>query len=163
VDFVPCFALQDWRELDARLAGRSDTQIFNINDRGARLRGTTLVHPDQFAIPPMATPKRERLESLGETAPDPAAPTALAALNAVGQRCRQAMPGLRQALADKGPTVLAEGFRLVLRDQECARVLGAFSLKLMPHLVPPIEGEPTFWRSLLDEFEELAALAHQAG
>ena len=40
--------------------------------------------------------------------------------------------------------------------------LGAFSLKLMPHLIPPIESDRGLWDSLLREFEELGALARKA-
>ena len=53
---VPCFALGDWRALDARLADGPVGHVFNITDRGARLRGTTVVHPGQFNLPAPAVP-----------------------------------------------------------------------------------------------------------
>ena len=44
-------------------------------------------------------------------------------------------------------------------DPELIRLLGAYELKLMPHLFPPIEGDNAFWQGLLDEFTMLAMLA----
>ena len=160
---VPCFALGDWRELDARLAARTGVRIFNVNDRGARLRGTTLVHPDQFSPASTAGSKQARLAALPGSDPEPAAGAALARIAAVGARGQQALPGLRQALERGGPAALATAFLPVVLDAETGRAFGAFALKLMPHLVPPIEGDGAFWQSLLNEFEELATLALRAG
>lgn len=157
---VPCFALGDWHDLDVRLAAQTDVTVFNVNDRGARLRGTTLVHPERFSCGPSAAPKAGALAALSPAAPtDKAALAALARLGAIGVRCEQALPGLRQALARGGPTGLAEAFRPLLLDPDIGRALGGFALKLMPHLIPPLEGAPEFWQSLLGEFEELSLLA----
>jgi len=162
---VPCFALGDWRELDARLATRAAPRMFNVNDRGARLRGTTLVHPDEFTFPPAPTLKNDRLRALPfETEMSPqAATTALSRLNAIGDRCTKGIPEMRRILKRNGPARLAPLFRSLLLDPDCGRALGAFSLKIMPHLVPPIEGDVAFWESLLNEFAELSALAQKAG
>jgi hypothetical protein len=157
---VPCFALGDWHELDARLAAQTEITIFNVNDRGARLRGTTLVHPERFAFVPPTAAKSGPLAALTTTpAPDAAARSALTRLRAIGVHCEQALPGLRSAFARGGPTGLAEAFRPLLLDRDIGRALGAFALKLMPHLIPPIEGDRAFWQALLGEYEELSRLA----
>jgi hypothetical protein len=161
---VPCFALGDWRELDARLAARTSGSVFNVNDRGARLRGTTLVHPQQFTLASAASDKLTRLSALpslnsGARATEAGSSPAIDKLRASGLRCTTAIPALRRALAQGGPPALAEAFRPLLLDPQIGRPFGAFSLKLMPHLVPPIEGDKIRWEALLREFEELATLA----
>jgi len=162
---VPCFALGDWRELDARLSARTEGTVFNVNDRGARLRGTTLIHPDRFTLASPALDKLARLSTLAsvKAAEDAAALTAsasaLAKLRAVGVRCTEALPALRRAFNQGGASALAEAFRPLLLDPQIGRPLGAFSLKLMPHLIPPVEGDKAFWTNLLQEFETLAVLA----
>lgn len=155
-DTVPCFALGDWRELDARLAARTDRRYLNVTDRGARLRGCTVVHPDKFSLEAPAGAKASRLSALPPGIP--ADDAALARLRAVGARASQSLPALRRALAEGGPARLADGFRTLLRDAETGRVLGAFALKLMPHLMPPTEGDTAQWQTFLDEFAELCAL-----
>ncbi len=160
---VPCFALGDWRELDARLAARTGVRIFNVNDRGARLRGTTLVHPDRFTLTAPADLKQPRLAALPAAEAEPASAGVLARIRAVGARGAAAVPALRQVFENGGPAALAAAFPPIMLDAETGRALGAFALKLMPHLVPPIEGEPAFWQSLLAEFEEIAALARTQG
>jgi hypothetical protein len=156
---VPCFALGDWRALDARLGARTETRVFNVNDRGARLRGTTLLHPAQFAPPSAMTSKAQALARLSPIGNELASMTALTRLRTVGVRSRQAVPSLQRALLAQGPSGLAAAFRLVVLDPEIGRALGAFALKLMPHLVEPIEGDTAFWSTLLDEFAELSAVA----
>jgi hypothetical protein len=157
---VPCFALGDWHDLDARLAAQTEVRVFNVNDRGARLRGTTLVHPDQFNFVPPAATKSHVLAGLTNTSkPDASVPTALARLRTVGMRCDQALPVLRNAFERGGAPALVETFRPLLLDPDTGRAFGAFALKLMPHLIPPIEGDQVFWQSLLSEFEELSRLA----
>ena len=153
---VPCFAFGDWRELDARLAARPDSHVINVTDRGARLRGTTVVHPGQFTLDAPAGAKTARLALISAHATT--APTALAHLRALGERNHQALPALHQAFAQGGPAALAAAFVPLVVDPENGRALGAFALKLMPHLVPPIAGDAALWQTLLDEFTELSAL-----
>jgi hypothetical protein len=171
---VPCFALGDWRELDARLSARTEGTVFNVNDRGARLRGTTLVHPEQLAPIDTAIDKHARLSALpsANTSPFPGASVASGAnvsspalknLRAIGVRCTNALPALRRAFAQGGGRALAEAFRPLLLDPQIGRPFGAFSLKLIPHLIPPIEEQKTPWETLLREFEELATLSAGPG
>ena len=152
---VPCFALGDWRALDERLATRSGGQVVNVTDRGARLRGTTVVHPADFSIAPHPTGKTTPLARLNAEPENH--PGVLVRLRTLGARAAADLPALHQAFAAGGPTALATAFRPFVTDPDLGRALGAFSLKLMPHLVPPIEGDEAFWASLLEEF---AALAH---
>jgi hypothetical protein len=161
---VPCFALGDWRELDARLAGRTQPPIYNVNDRGARLRGTVLVHPDRFGLEAPPGPKSARLAAMPPAEQGPGVPAeALARLRSGGRRAADDAGRLRIALERGGPQALAEAFRQALSDAEIARLLGAFSLKLMPHLFPPIEGDASTWGVLLAEYTELARLAADPG
>ena len=157
---VPCFALGDWRALDARLADHPHGHVFNITDRGARLRGTTAVHPGQFNLPAPAVEKAPLLARL--TAPPSAHPAALARLAALGARAEAALPELRRAFAVGGPAELAAAFRPLVTDPDLGRALGAFSLKLMPNLVPPTEGDRTFWAALLEEYVTLVPLLRNA-
>ncbi|MEO6994955.1 MAG: hypothetical protein ABI273_15210, partial [Lacunisphaera sp.] len=90
------------------------------------------------------------------------ATAALKALRIVGARCAQALPGLRHALTFRGPAAFAAAFTPLVLDPDIGRALGAYALKLMPHLVPPIEGDHAHWQTLLDEFAELAELAGNA-
>ena len=148
--------------LDERLAARTSGTIINVNDRGARLRGTTLMHPAQFALAPTAGEKTAALAHLAAaTEPNPAlSARALAQLRSGAEVGVRALPSLRAVWKNGGPTALAEAMRQVIIAPDFGPVLGAFALKLMPHLVPPIEGDAMLWQSLLKEFEELTILAH---
>jgi hypothetical protein len=157
---VPCFALGDWRALDARLADQAPGRVFNITDRGARLRGTTVIHPGQFTLPAPTAEKGPRLARL--TAVPREHPAVLTRLAALGARAEAALPVLRRAFAVGGPADLAAAFRPLVTDPELGRALGAFSLKLMPHLVPPTEGDRPFWAGLLEEYAALVPLLRSA-
>jgi hypothetical protein len=80
-----------------------------------------------------------------------------ARIRTAGEQCRTALPLLRDALARGGPSALAAAFVPLMVGPDTGRLLGAFGLKLMPHLVPPIEGDATFWKTLLAEYAELCA------
>jgi hypothetical protein len=158
---VPTFAYGDWQALDARLASWPTGLVHNVTDRGARFRNTTLVAPDQFDLLQSSVATRAGLRSL----PDPAQPDS-AVLNAAFHRVHLAgrlgvtqSAQLTRLLAHRGPEPLAIELRRLFTDQAFARVLGAFSLKLMPHLVPPIEPDTALWSDLLRELGELSHLA----
>ena len=152
----------DWRALDERLAARTRPHVFNVNDRGARFRGTTLIPPDQFALDAPEGAKHAALAAVAPLASDaPAISTALTRLRATAANARRVLPDLQRALDRGGPAALATAFRPLLTDPECSRFLGAFALKLMPHLVPPIEGDAALWRKFVTEFAELTAFVEQ--
>jgi len=158
---VPTHILGDWQVLDNRLAGWPVGLAYNVTDRGAWLRNTTLVHPDNFSLASPSVSKDGILSRLGT--PDPAGAALVAgAFSQIRETARReaaAVPALRAALAKGGPPAAAAEFRLHFADQTLGRVLGAFSLKIMPHLMPPLEGDSVFWSTLIDEYSELLAVA----
>ncbi len=157
---VPTLAYGELRALNERLAAWPAGLVINVNDRGARLRNTTVVHPDAFTLAP-AGAKASRLAAL-----TPIAPLAPAVLHAARNRVRLAATlgrtkaaEIRRTLEHRTPEAAAVALRQLFSDQTFAHVFGDYSLKLMPHLVPPIEPDPAPWHALLDELDELCALA----
>lgn len=162
---VPCFAFSDWEALNRRLANRHAPTVFNVTDRGARLNGVTLIHPDHLSPLPGALDKRAATAALmppADVAPEVAAKV-FACVRAAGERCGLHIPAMREALARGSPDGLVRLLRPILLDADCSRALGAFSLKLMPHLIPPIEGSLDFWGTVLGEYKHLAELAQKVG
>lgn len=156
---VPCFAFGDWRALDARLAALNTARVFNVNDRGARLRGATLLDPGKFALDAAAGAKLDPLAALAPPSADsPEARSAVGHARETVRRAARAVPLLRAALAEGGPPALAAKFRPIITDPEIGRLFGAYSFKLMPHLFPPTDGDTAFWQGLLDEFAALTAV-----
>jgi hypothetical protein len=80
-------------------------------------------------------------------------------LREVSRKAVNQLPRLKKSFKTGGGVVLAADFRKLLQDQNLGRFLGTFSLKLMPHLVPPIEITPSLWESLLLEYEKLVLIA----
>lgn len=158
---VPSHASADWSALDARLTAWPAGLVHNVNDRGARLANTTLIHPADFNLPISRTGAAEQLAALPppEPAPLPAWPQACAQLRAAAGRAAAVVPAARAALASGGPDQAATLLRPLLTDAVTGRMLGGFSLKIMPHLLPPIEGDTSLWRALIDELETIAGLA----
>ena len=157
---VPTFAFSDWRSLDERLASWPGNLVINVNDRGARFRNTRLVHPADFSFNPAGA---DKLPALARLAPSPrpeaASAPALKRLRAVARRAAARAEMLRTEFRAHGPAGAVQVFREGLVDPEARAVFGAFSLKLMPHLLPPTEGDAAFWSALIDEFTALAGLA----
>jgi hypothetical protein len=151
----------DWRALDERLAGWPANLVVNVNDRGARLRNTTIVHPDRFTFEAAAIEPASLLASLARPAvPDPAAArAAFERLRDAGRHGVAQLPALYRALEGGGPPAVVAALRPLFAAQDFGRAMGAFSLKTMPHLVPPVEGDAAFWRALLDELAALVSLA----
>jgi hypothetical protein len=118
----------------------------------------TLVHPGKFSMSAPAHEKSSALATLAGAHSD--SPRKFQArLGAVGARASRHVPSLRAALASKGPGAVVGALRRIFAEKDTAQVFGAFSLKLMPHLLPPTEGDAAFWSGLLDEFAPLANLA----
>lgn len=158
---VPTHLYGDWCALNERLAQWPAGLVVNVNDRGAQLVNTVLVHPERFALEAVPGAKRPLLASLGAPA-SPDAATLEASLGAVarmGERGRAAVPGLRKALLEGGPAAASAALRALFTNPDFARMMGAFSLKVIPHLAPPVEGTTPFWKELVDEAEELCGLA----
>jgi hypothetical protein len=157
VEQLPSFIFGDWQALDNRLATWPVGLVFNVNDRGARLRNTTLVHPNAFSTG-VTVDKTALLGQLPAAAADACQATALSRVRTLGALAVNALPRLRAALDTQGPDGIVGALRVLLANQDLARVMGAFSLKLLPLLMPPVEGDPAFWRSLLEEFAAVAEL-----
>lgn len=157
-DTVPTHAIGDWRALDERLAEWPAGVVVNVNDRGARLRGAPVVRPDAWAGASDAGAKRAALAALPSTSDADASrwAEARAGLVRAGARVGEGTRAARAALAAGGPDACAKILRTLLADAETARALGSFALKLMPHLVPPTEGEAARWAGWLDELESLS-------
>jgi hypothetical protein len=147
----------DWRALDGRIAGWPAGLVSVVTDRGARLRNTTVLRPDQFVLPAAALKKEPLLAALAE----PAAPAAesvrvvSAKLKRFGSHLVQWAPSLRRALETGGPGAVAGQLCTLFASPENGQMLGAYSLKLMPHLLPPIEGDAVLWRTTIEELENL--------
>lgn len=157
---VPTFALSDWRSLDERLAAWPGDLVINVNDRGARFRNTRLVHPADYSFAHTGADKLAALAALAASPrSEPAAAPALKHLRAIARRAALRAEMLRTEFRAHGPAGAVQVFREVLVDPEARAVFGAFSLKLMPHLLPPTEGDAAFWSALIDEFTALADLA----
>jgi hypothetical protein len=160
---VPTFAPTDWRALDQRLAGWPAGLVFNVNDRGARFRNTTLVHPRHFSFAGATHPaKVVPLARLAASEASSAPTQACERIRAIGERALREVAPLRSALAAQGPSGAVMQFRRWIADKDSAQAFGAFSLKLMPHLLPPTEGNAAFWSALIDEFSALAEIAAAA-
>lgn len=150
---VPTHALGDWRALDARLAGWRAGLVVNVTDRGARLGNTTVVRPEDWNPP--ASLAASELSAAPVSAPETS--VIFARLRAAGETVGAAVPRARAALASAGTTGAVMELRQLLQRDEVARALGGFALKLMPHLLPPVEGGEAHWGGLLDELEELGS------
>lgn len=154
---VPTFAPDDWRALDECIARAPAGTVINVNDRGARFHAATLVAPADLSFSSPSLAKSAALARLA-SAP-PADPAALAAVADHGARAVAQLDALRRAFADGGAAGAVTAFRQLLADQNIARIFGAFSLKLMPHLLPPVTVDHAFWSAAITEFATLAALA----
>lgn len=156
-DTVPTHAPGDWRAVNARLATFAPGTVLNVNDRGARLENAPAVQPDEW-IAPLACAKDARLALLPPAggADGLALAARLEELQVCGRRISAALPELRALLVRRGPEGVATALRPLLADALLGRALGAFALKLMPHLLPPTEGDVAFWNGMIAELEQLA-------
>jgi hypothetical protein len=152
---------REWRSLDERCAALPADLVYNVTDRGARLRNTTVVSPDVFWLSGAIADKAPRLGLL-------AAPEAI--LERDWRRVRDALTDLaleaQQIIAQArgefqaGRTqVGAELLSRAFRDKRFSLLFGNYSLKIIPHLVRFGEVEPALWTQLLDECGDLVTLA----
>lgn len=164
-DRVPTFMIGDWRALDDRVAAWPAGLVVNVNDRGARLRNAILAHPSTFSPPDGPPLAKESLLPLPPADAPPPAALASAEQEAirVGGRLLAAAPVLRAALDPLNAPALARDLARLLQEPHVGHVLGAYSLKLMPALLPPHSSDPQEWTALVDEMLELAHLAAELG
>jgi hypothetical protein len=161
---VSTFLLSDVRALNRRLAEWPSGLIHNVNDRGVRIANTTVVHPRDLKLGRPAPDKAARLAALGGPPEGEAsrAEAALQALAGVALRHSAQLDRLRRTLGQGRVGELVAGLRVLFSDPAFSRVLGAFSLKVVPLLLPPHEADATVWTALMDELAELVTLAETA-
>jgi hypothetical protein len=161
---VPTHVIGDWRALDRRLATWPADLVWVVTDRGARLRNTTPILPDQFTLPPATLEKHSLLAGLPPIPPPPPQPLSVASakLEQFGASLASEAPALRQALDTRGLDAITGRLRTFLSTPEYGLMLGAYSLKLMPQLLPPIEQDATHWLSIINELESLGHRAVHA-
>ena len=89
--------------------------------------------------------------------------------NVMGQyaQCSQliqgCLPGIRASLSRGDIPATAKQLLPLFRERHTGMILGAFSLKLMPHLVPPWEEERGVWEALVAELAGLSEILSSAG
>jgi hypothetical protein len=155
----------DLQALNRRLSIWPQELVFNVNDRGARLDNTTLVHPDRFSV---GAPEGAKIPLLSRLAPPVDVPEAIlsasmGSLRRIGESGCAAIEVLRCDLDQRGPEAVCARLRQLFADRDFARALGSFSLKMMPHLTPPTEGDAALWSARLGELQELVRLASSVG
>jgi hypothetical protein len=161
---VPTHVIGDWRALDRRLAGWPAGLVWVVTDCGARLSNTRVLRPEEFALPGAGGQKESRLEGLARPAAATAGQMRMVSekLGRFGQGLVEWAPALRKALETGGGNAVAGNLRSLFAVPEHGQMLGAYSLKLMPHLLPPVEEEGTDWRGMIDELESLGREAGRA-
>jgi hypothetical protein len=155
--------LREWRMLDARCAELPAGLVVNVIDRGARLRNTTLVHPDAFSV--AGTPGRRPAALSRLPAPEPIGADEWRRVSEHVRRvaCSAAAPVGHAAAALRAgdrPAVVRH-LATAFREQAFAQLMGNFGLKVMPHLLQPDLGNAQLWTNLVAECEELIGLAAQ--
>jgi len=158
---VPTHVIGDWRSLDRRFATWPSGLVQVVTDRGARLSNTTVVRPEDFALSTRELAREQTLAALSPPVPAPAALVRVVAeqLGFFGRRLLEWMPAVRQTHETAGDAGVAASLRSLFADPAHGRMLGAYSLKLMPHLLPPIEENAALWSGIIAEMEALGNAA----
>lgn len=161
---VPTHVIGDWRALDQRLATWPQGLVSVVTDRGARLSNTRVVRPDDFQVPVSGETKETVLGRLANARAASVRPLRLAAdkLEPFGRRLSDWTPLLRKSLKSNGAEAVAGDLRTLFAKPENGQMLGAYALKLMPLLLPPIDPNPGSWGAMLGELETLGAHARHA-
>ena len=161
---VPTHAIGDWRALDRRIAEWPEGLVWVVTDRGARLRNTTILRPEEFSLPAVELRKQQRLTALAGplSLPEETVYSVLDKLNRFGGYLAEWAPTLRRTLNTGGAKLLVEKLRTLFALSENGQMLGAYSLKLMPHLLPPVSEDVAFWGVIIDELENLGRHAMHA-
>ena len=157
---LPTHLLPDIHALNQRLKNWPKELVYNVNDSGVKLDNTTLIHPDKFE-PPTATSGTEQL--LGSLPPSTCSPEKR--LQEISRLFRDSglilaekLPALHQTFKQQSTEHLAGALRDLWSQENIANLLGAYSFKLLPHLVHPISEDTVFWEKQLEEINELSRL-----
>lgn len=160
-ELVATHVIGDWRELDNRLASWPPGLVYNVNDRGARLRGTALVSPNSFDLPPVnESLKMDLLDSLAN-----ADSVSISVIQSVAAELRHAtskalanLPAMESdANAGRFKNVIT-ALQQLFSEPAFGRAFGAESLRVMPHLLPPHQPDPALWMTFVQEIAELLRL-----
>ena len=157
---LPTQLLPDIHALNQRLNDWPENLVYNVNDGGAKLHNTTLIHPDQFRPRPAVLEIEQRLILLPPSTCSPEKQ-----LQAIGQVFRESgllladkLPSLHQIFNEQGAEHLANALRDIWSHDDIANSTGAYSFKLLPHLMHPISEDTAFWIQQLEEINELSKL-----
>lgn len=159
---VPTFAEADWRSLDQRLSSWPVGLVTNVNDRGARFRNTTIVHPNHFTFDNTLNHKKDRLTQL--SSPSISDSSAFIAMNRIGDSLSfafQQIQTLRSAFDQHGSVGALNFFRQLMVREDIQIAFGAFTFKILPHLIDPVGENSTDWPELIREFEALSRVTIQ--
>ena len=162
---VPTHVIGDWRKLNDQLAQWPEGLVWVVTDRGAKLTNTTVMRPEDFTLPSTGQEKSALLARLPSAAA--ASPEVLRAVVGEYAQCsrliQKCLPGIRASLARGDIPSTAKQLLPLFSDQHTGMILGAFSLKLMPHLVPPLEQERGVWDTLVAELAGLSEILQSVG
>jgi hypothetical protein len=156
--------LREWRMLDTRCAELPAGSVTNVIDRGARLRNTTLLHPDDFSLAAGPSDKALRLaalaplDGLGELQWRKAAQAVQRAAGGVQGKINEAWTALHRGDQARAVRLLADAFQ----NAAFRSLMGNYGLKVMPHLVQP-SGSVEFWKTQIAECRSLIALTKDLG
>jgi hypothetical protein len=162
---VPTHVIGDWRQLSDRLARWPEGLVWVVTDRGARLANTTVMRPEDFALPSTGQEKSAMLARLpgALAAPPEVLRTVMGEYAQCSQLIQGCLPGIRAALSRGDIPATAKQLLPLFREKHTGMILGAFSLKLMPHLVPPLEEKREIWEALVTELAGLSEILSSAG
>jgi hypothetical protein len=153
---VPTFAAADWRSLDQRLATWSKGLVFNVNDRGACLGNTTLIHPDNFVFNSAGFDKIKKLQKLSPPlSTENGADLLIKSIFDSIRFAAQHKTLLRHAFEQNGSTGAQNILRQLMVRDDVQVAFGAFAFKILPHLVEGDNIENTDWAEIIMEFEAL--------
>jgi len=156
---VPTHLGADLQALNASLSEWPEGLVYNVTDRGARLSNTTLVAPQHWRVASQGPPKAGRIGALKiSVEPEANVALVLARVRSVAEARLPEVEALVAVAAQRDPVQIRNAFCALFKNQAFARLLGAFALKVMPHLFPPLEEEPVFWLQLVEECQSLTRL-----
>lgn len=138
---VPTPFFSDWQETSEACSRISQERlVINLNDRGAELEGTTLIHPDGFddlreALQENLKPFSEKnLEDLKRKGISEAGLTQI--LTMLATKCDQIWEKLSSD-EEPGFENLPETLTEIFADRDTASLLGDFAFSIMPKIVQP--------------------------
>ena len=152
---------REWRFLDNRCAALPAGLVRNVIDRGARLRNTTLVHPDDFAADPVwpeKSPHFAGLSAADSVGDDEWEKLRTAVVRDAGCAEEVVAEALRELQHGRLPLAI-QVLAALFKDDRFGILFGNYSLKMRPHLENAAGSSPRLWPELARECHELCALA----